>query len=191
VRCAYKSILKELKNIEKLMTSGTKQGFIESGIRLRKLIKELEKKVREENETSELGRKAQDFARFYIGLWERKPPEGNAEERRVWSEIIGKAKRLLEKYELEEAKELYKWWYELNEEEVPKELKYAFSTVLIPRQARTLLDFYHKYPKVKALKEKLEEAPKDWVSPENKHDESKYKVIDADELWDEDDKLSF
>jgi len=109
----------------------------------------------------------------------------------VWGEIIGKAKRLLEKYELEEAKELYRWWYELNEEEVPKELKYTFSTLLIPRQARTLLDFYHKYPKVKALREKLKEIPKSWVSPENKHDESKYKVVNADELWDEDDKLPF
>jgi len=191
VRCAYRSIYKELRSIEELITSGSKRSFVEAGLRLRKLIKELEKRIEEGNERSELGKKAQNFARFYVSLWRGEPPEGNTKERRVWGEIIGKAKRLLEKYELEEAKELYRWWYELNEEEVPKELKYTFRTVLIPRQARTLLDFYHKYPKVKALKEKLEEVSGGWVSPENRHDESKYRVINADELWSDDDKLPF
>ena len=188
MRCAYKSIYKELKSIEKLMLSGSKQGFIEAGTKLRKLIKELEKKIEEGDEKSELGRKAQNFARFYVRIWENSPPEGNTKERRVWGEIIGKAKRLLEKYDLEEAKELYRWWYELNEEEVPKDLKYAFSTVLIPRQARTLLDFYHKYPKVKALKEKLEESSKSWTSPEYARGTEYYQKLIEQKLREEEEK---
>jgi len=180
-----KTILRELDRALELYANGKKAKALRLIVELRNRI---ELKVKEDEEKQkEKNPAAHELARWYYGLWSGKIPEGN------FARVVNVFKSLLEEFKLseEEIKETYRWWLGLNKEEVPKNLRSIYNIVLGEKETRSITDFRGKLRYVKALKKELEENPGGWVSPENRHDESKYRVINADELWSEDDKLPF
>jgi len=170
-----KTIHKELSEaIDILKTAKTKQDYIKGLKKLIALRTRIEENLKKEEESKKEGRgkKLQHLMGWYLKLWEGKPPESlkfmnpNA--------II--AKHLKELIQI----------YERNGEDIETLKKdYEHFRETWRKGNRGILHFRSVLP---ILKQSKSES---WVSPENKHDESKYKVIDADELWDEDDKLSF
>jgi len=168
----YKTILKELSlALSILQNPKNKQDYLRAINKLLALKKKLEEKAKEE-EKSDYGKKLQHLMGWYLKLWDGKPPEFLK---------FSKPKAVIGKH----LKELIQI-YERNGEDIETLKKdYERFRETWRKGNRGILHFRSVLP---VLKQSKSES---WVSPENKHDESKYKVIDADELWDEDDKLSF
>jgi len=190
-----KKLKRKLIKALELMKEGDKEKFISAGMLLYEVIREIEEKEEKRGLSADLNKKAKEFAVFYIKkLWKDEPPEGkitSETSRRIYGEVIGKARNILRKLSLEEAKDLYLWWFNLDESRAKKELHYKFSTVLIPQKARTITDFLHKYPKIKALREEMEKPGGFYMSPESRRGTEYYlkQMKEEEDVLDEDDQL--
>ena len=165
------SIYKQLKEgIEAIRGARTREEFIKGMNKLLELQAKIEIKLKKK-EKENTGKKLQHLMGWYLKLWNNKPPEflkfSNPKA------IIGK-----------HLKELIKI-YEQNGEDIEALKKdYEHFLETWKKGNRGILHFRSVLPTIK-------QHNQDWVSPENKHDESKYKVINVDELFDDNDKLPF
>lgn len=173
------TIIKELDKVIKLWEGDKKQKqkavkkLVQLRNRLALKLQEEQKKQLDKNPT------AFNLFRWYYGIWDGKIPEGNA------GRAVNAFKQLIEEFKLdpEEIKELYLWWKELEEKDVPNDLKRLYSIVLTDKETRSITDFKGKLRYIKGLKNSLQQTT-GWVSDEYKHDESQYgvSIVDIEEI---------
>ncbi len=168
-----KSIYRELSEaIEIFKNLKTRQDYLKAVKKLIQLQKKIEVQLqKEEQKSGDTGKKLQHLMGWYLKLWGGRPPEflkfSNPKA------IIGKhLKELIQIYE-RSGEDI---------ETLKKDYEHFLETW--KKGNRGILHFRSVLPTIK-------QQNQDWVSPENRHEESKYRVINADELWSEDDKLPF
>ncbi|HIQ48044.1 MAG TPA: hypothetical protein EYH58_00200 [Aquifex aeolicus] len=182
-----KTILKELDTIIELLKGDVKkkQRAVRKLIDLRNKValKVQEEEEKEKNKNP----KANELARWYYGLWNKKIPEGN------FGRVVNVFKSLLEEFSIpeEEIKQLYIWWLNLKKEEVPKNLRAIYNIVLGEKETRSITDFKGKLRYIKGLKRELEEGDsKTWTSPEHERGTEYYQKLIERKLAEEE-KLPF
>jgi hypothetical protein len=155
-----KSLLKDLEKIAKQIEEGEIEKAYEKIWSLKLTVEEKLKKIEKQKE-EENKEELKELVDWYIRVWRDKgelPPESiklNLIELRAFAKK--KFKQLLKTLTEEEIKELYKFWIDLKEEALPKEIRYNyfFKPIFIPKKYRGLNIFLKYVDRIKALKEEL------------------------------------
>jgi len=156
-----KTILKRIKKAKKYLKEGNcEKVFIE----LVKLEKGIEEKLTKKEEVKEdiKGKEVQRLVSWYITLWKNEgklPPEGYviSDEGKLRAYLYKQFERLLKVLNEEEIKTLYAFWFELDPDKLPKEIKnnFAYKPLFIAKSGRDLKTFIKKINLIRALKEDI------------------------------------
>jgi len=103
------------------------------------------------------------LTRWYINLWKNQegklPPEANIlPETKLYGYLTKRFGKLLEANTSDEIKELYEFWFNLESQALPKEIKqnFAYKTLFIAKSGRDINSFAKRITLIKALKEDLQ-----------------------------------
>ena len=158
----WKTALKKLEKIEKHLEEGNiEKAYIET-VALRKGIEQKLKKEEEKKESVN-SKEIQDLVSWYINLWKSEgklPPEGyKLPENKLRAYLYKIFERLTQTLTPDEIKELYSFWFDLNPETLPKEVKtnYVYKPLLIAKSGRDLQTFMKKINLIVALREEIKE----------------------------------
>ena len=158
----WKTAIKKLEKVEKLLEEGKiSKAYIEV-VSLRKGIEQKLKKEEEKKETLN-SKEIQDLVNWYINLWKgegKLPPEGyKLPEDKLRGYLYKMFERLTQTLTPEEIKELYGFWFDLTPETLPKEVKtnYVYKPLLIAKSGRDLQIFMKKVNLIVALREEIKE----------------------------------
>jgi hypothetical protein len=156
----WKTALKYLIKAEEYLKSNEIEKAYEALLKLRISI---EQKIQKESEKDKTDNKdAQELTRWYINLWKNQegklPPEANIlPETKLYGYLTKRFGKLLEANTSDEIKELYEFWFNLESQALPKEIKqnFAYKTLFIAKSGRDINSFAKRITLIKALKEEI------------------------------------